>query len=125
MLEGIVKQLMSSSQGSDILSQLKQEGLSPDKAQEAVQATAEGAEKHGGAAGFDLGGLMNGSQGNLGSVAGALGGMTGAGSSGAGAVSKLTEPVTQFVKEKGFPEGVAQKVVSVVLPKLLELVQKH
>ena len=81
--------------------------------------------KHGGAAGMDLSGLLNVPEGNLGSITGALGGMMGQSSAGGGAVSKLAGPVTEFVKNKGFPEGVAQKVVSVVLPKLLELVQKH
>jgi hypothetical protein len=128
MIDGFVKEFMSSSQGSNVLSQLDQEGLSPDKAQEAVQATAEGAMQHGGSAGLDLSGLLSGSEGGFGGIAGALGGMTGGAkgpAASSGALSKLTGPVTEFVAQKGFPRGVAEKVVSVVLPKLLEMVRKH
>ena len=125
MIEGLIKQFMGSSQGSSVMSELSKEGLSPDKAQEAVQATAEGALKHGGAAGIDLSNLLGGSGGVMGSVAGALGGMGKGASLTGGTVAKLTGPVTQFLEDKGFPHGVAQKVVNVVLPRLMEMAQKH
>ncbi len=124
MIEGLIKQFMSSSQGSSAMSELSKEGLAPDKAQEAVQATAEGALKHGGAAGIDLSNLLGGDS-KLGAVAGALGGMGKGASLTGGTVSKLTGPVTRFLEERGFPHGVAEKVVNVVLPRLMEMAQKH
>lgn len=88
------------------------------------RSTAEGAMKHGGAAGLDLGGLLGG---GLGALTGAIGSITGGSKTAldGGALPKLTGPVTQFVMQKGFPPGAAEKVVRAVLPKLLELVRKH
>lgn len=104
MLENIVSQFMQSGAGKDVLSQLKQRGLDGAQAQSAVSATAEGAMQ----------------QVSRGGVGGMLGGLLG----GAPAAGGIAAQVTQFVSQKtGLSPAIAQSVVGVALPKLLELIQ--
>lgn len=107
MLETIVSQFMQSGAGKDVLSQLKQRGLDGAQAQSAVSATAEGAMQ----------------QVSRGGVGGMLGGLLGGAPAG-GAGGGLAAQVTQFVSQKtGLSPAIAQSVVGVALPKLLELIQ--
>lgn len=136
MIEGLVGQFLGSSQGANILSQLGAQGLTKEKAQEAVEATAEGAVKNASVAGLDLSSLIGGT-GGLGGIAGKVGGMLGGllhgspaatpGTPATGSpLAALTGPVSEFVAKKtGLAPTMAQSVVNVVLPKILELVQKH
>lgn len=71
-MEALVGQFLGSADGASLLSQLGAQGLAPQQAQAAVQATAEGVVEHAPRAGLDLGALLGG--GGLGALAGALGG---------------------------------------------------
>ncbi|MFN7146642.1 MAG: hypothetical protein ACK4YP_22905 [Myxococcota bacterium] len=73
MIESILAQFAGSGEASTLLSQLQQQGLSPQQAQCALSATAEGAAQEARSGG--LAGLLGGS----GGVAGALGGLLGGG----------------------------------------------
>lgn len=110
MLENIVSQFMQSGAGKDVLSQLKQQGLEGAQAQSAISATAEGAMQQVSSGG--IGGM----------VGGLLGGAAPA--QGAGAGAGIAAQVAQFVSQKtGLSPAIAQSVVGVALPKVLELIQ--
>lgn len=110
MIEHLVGQFLNSGEGQGVLAQLKQQGVDGPQAQQAVFATAEGA-------------MQQVSQGGGGGLSGMLSAVTGGGG---GQSSGMATKVTQFVAQKtGLSPAIAQTVVSAVLPKLLELVQKN
>ncbi len=117
MFDAIVGQFLQSGTGADLLQQLKSKGLTPDKATEVVQATAEGATEQ--LSGGGIGGLLGGLGGLGGLAAQALGG-----GSGGPDLASLVGPVASFVAQKtGIKPELAASVVSMVLPKLMELVK--
>lgn len=114
MREGIVQEFLSSPEGSSLFRELNEkEGLAPDKVEAAVQATVEGTVWQAGETGMDI------SESNSGPLSDALRELP---SENGGA---LTGKVTEYVEEHGFPRGVAEKVVQLALPKLLELAHRH
>ncbi len=130
MFDQLVGQFLQSGAGKDVLTQLGQKGIEGPAAQAALTATAEGAaQQAGGAGGIAglLGGLVGGSGGGAaGAVAGLLGGSGAAAAPGAGGgmLAAMTGPVAQFVAQKtGLAPAMAQTVVGIALPKLLELIQ--
>lgn len=117
MIEQLVGQFMQSGAGTDVISQLTSKGLDAGQAKGAIAATAEGVMEQ-----------MGGSAGGLGAMLGGagLGGMSGdlAGGAGAGALGGLIQPVSNFVAAKtGLAPAMATMVVTVALPKVLELIQ--
>jgi len=110
MIDQLVGQFLNSGDAKGVLAQLQQQGLDGAKAQQAVSATAEGA-------------MQQVSQGGGGGLAGMLSAVTGGGG---GQSSGMASQVTAFVAQKtGLSPAIAQTVVSAVLPKLLELLQKN
>jgi hypothetical protein len=136
VLEQLVGQFVQSGAGKDILAQLGQQGLEAPQAQAALTATAEGVMQHGAGAGGlagMLGGLMGGDSsaagglgglGALGGLVGMLGGSApaGSGAPAGGGLAAMAAPVAQFVAQKtGLSPAIAQMVVSVALPKVIEM----
>jgi hypothetical protein len=106
---GIVQQFINSS--PDVFQELnEQEGLSPAKVEAALEATLEGAVQEGSDV---VGGEPDDS---LETALREFSSENG---------EAFTGRVTQYVAEHGFPEGVAEKVVNLALPKLLELAHRH
>lgn len=105
MLETLIGQFFQSGAGRGVLDQLKHEGLDDAQARSALAATAEGAMKHSAGAG---------------GMASQVSGLA----TGATSASGISSQVAQFVAQKaGIDPTIAQKVVSIALPKLLELLQ--
>ncbi|MBX7196293.1 MAG: hypothetical protein K1X94_29845 [Sandaracinaceae bacterium] len=141
MIEGLVQQFLGSGEASQVLGQLQQQGMSPQQAQHAVSATAEGTVQAaaqgnlgdllggGGLAGA-LGGLMGGGGGGggLGGLLGGLGGLAGgapAGAAGGSALPpQLVDGIATFVSQKtGLQPAMAKTAVNVVLPKIVDFVK--
>jgi hypothetical protein len=116
MIEQLLNQFAGSSEAGSAIQELVAKGLSPEKAKDAVVATAQGA-KEAAASSSGLGGL------------GALAGMFGGGGGGGGLMGALGGPMVDqivlFVSTKvGIDASTAKMVVDVVLPKVLSLVQQ-
>jgi hypothetical protein len=108
MREGIVQEFLSSPEGSELYRELnEEEGLAPDKVEAAVEATVEGTIWQAGETGLDSpeGGPLSDALRELPSENGGA----------------LTAKVTEYVADHGFPRGVAEKVVQLALPKLLQM----
>lgn len=122
MLDQILASFAGSSDASALASKLLAEGLSPEKATEAVAATVEGAQGALGTAGpAALLGMLGGSGGG---ALGALGGLFGGGAPSPTPSNPLADQIAAFVAAKvGIDVSTAKRVVDVVLPKLLELVK--
>jgi hypothetical protein len=102
MIDQIVGQLF---QSGDVLSQLQRQGLDEAKARSAVSAIVEGALQH------------TKKDGGMESQSSAL-------STGGQEASNIAERVAQFVATRtGLAPDLAQRVVSVALPKVLELIK--
>ena len=107
MLETIIKQFFQSGTGSSVVDQLRQQGLDAAQTRSAIAATIEGAMKESAAEG----GMTNQTSGL---------------SAGAESASGISPQVAQFVAQRaGIDPTIAQKVVSIALPKVLELVQSN
>jgi hypothetical protein len=105
MIDQIVGQLFQSGTGQELLRQVQQQGLDEQQARSAVGATVEGALQH------------TKRDGGMESQTSAL-------SSGAQDASNVASRVAQFVAAKtGLPPELAHNVVSVALPKVLELIK--
>ena len=149
MIEGLVQQFLGSGEASQVLGQLQQQGMSPQQAQHAVSATAEGTVQAaaqgnlgdllggGGLAGA-LGGLMGGGGGGggLGGLLGGLGGLAGGAPQGGGSPGgsvggsvgalppQLVDGIATFVSQKtGLQPAMAKTAVNVVLPKIVDFVK--
>jgi len=122
MLNELVGQFLSSSDGTDLLKNLEAQGVSAPQATQAVTATAEGAMEHASAGGLDLASLAGGLVGGGGGL-GALGGMLGGLGGGAAApLAGLVAPISQFVAQKtGLAPAMAQTIVAAALPKLVAM----
>lgn len=140
MIEGLVQQFLGSGEAAQVLGQLQQQGLSPQQAQGAVTATANGvaqAASQGdlssllgsGAALGMLGSLLGGGQGGggLGGLIGALAGGAPAGQSAApagGLPPQIVDSIAGFVTEKtGLAQPMAKTVVGIVLPQIIDFVK--
>ncbi len=108
MLDQLVGPFLQSGAGAELLKNLQSQGLTPDQATTAVNATAEG--------------TMQQAAGGGGSLASLAGGLLG-GASGGGPINSMIAPVAQFVAQKtGLAPGIATMVVTAALPKLLSLI---
>lgn len=145
MIEQLVGQFLGSQAGQSAVAELGAQGLSPQQANGAVTATAEGVAAQlggggganplgafgallGGGGGSPFGALLGGGDGNLlGALGGLLdGGSTNAAPGGSNALAGLAGPIGKFVAEKtGLAPALAQTVVSVVLPKVVEWFQSN
>jgi hypothetical protein len=105
MIEQIVGQFFQSGAGQDVLRQVQEHGLDEPQARSALSATVEGALQ------------QTKKDGGMESQASGL-------STGAQDASAIAARVAQFVATKtGLAPELAQKVVSVALPKVLELIK--
>lgn len=105
MIDQIVGQFFQSGAGQDVLRQVQQHGLDEPQARSAVSAAVEGALQ------------QTKQDGGMESQASGL-------SAGAQEASGLAARVAQLVAAKtGLAPELAQKVVSVALPKVLELIK--
>jgi len=135
MIEGLVQQFLGSGEASQVLGQLQQQGLTPQQAQGAVTATAEGTAQA--AASGGLGDLLGGA-GGLGAIGGLLGGGGGGGlggllgglaggapaAGGSGLPPQLVDTIANVVSQKtGLPAATAKTAVNVVLPKIIDFVK--
>jgi len=120
MLQQIISSFVGSSEAGGLVQSLAAQGLSPEKAQAAVVATAEGAQQAVGDAG--VGGLLalaSDGDGPLGMLGGLLGGSAGAS---AGMSGPMVDQIASFVASKvGIDPAMAKKVVGMVLPKIIDL----
>ncbi len=108
-MDQLVGQFLQSGAGADILKQLQGQGLDANQAKSAVTATADGAMQQ----------LQQGSGGGLAGLAGNLLG----GQAGGMNLASFAGPISQFVAAKtGLSPAIANTVVSLVLPKLSELI---
>ena len=124
MLQQLVTQFIASGAANDTIAQVTQQtDLDENQAREAVQATAEGTAEAAGDGGLaDVAGSLLGG-GGLGGLAGSLlGGQPAGGQTGGAVPPQLAQTVTRLVAQKtGLSPAVAGVVVSLALPKILEL----
>ena len=119
MLEQILSSFMGSSEAGGLVQSLAAQGLSADKAQAAVAATAEGAQQAVREAG--VGGLLALAADGDGPL-GMLGGLLGGASTSAGMAGPMVDQIAAFVAGKvGIDPAMAKKVVGMVLPKIIDM----
>lgn len=122
MFDDLVRQFLGSDAATKTIQAVTtQQRLTPEQAQTAVRATAEGTGEALRSGNFDLGslaGAIGGGGGVLGGIAQSLG--LGQKQTG-GLPSGLVQQVTDYVANKtGLSAGIAAAVVTMALPKVLE-----
>ncbi len=127
MINELISSVLQSGPGAALLKEVQAKGLTAEQAHSAVTATAEGALKQGGEGGLAslAQGLLSGAgSGGLASLAGSL--MGGASGPAASSLTSMVPGIAQFVAGKtGLDPAMAQTIVSLALPKVLELIQNH
>jgi hypothetical protein len=119
MLDDIIRHFLGSPAAEDATREITdREGLDPDQARTAVEATAKGGADA--MRGLDPGALLTTlGGGGLGTLAGALG-LGGGGGGSSGLPRDIERQVNAFVSERtGLSPAVASAVVAVVLPKVV------
>lgn len=125
MINELLQNVLKSGAGAELLKQVQEKGLSADQATSALKATAEGVMEQGGAGG--LASLASGMLGG-GGLASMAGGLLGGGPANAGpsSLTAMVPGIAQFVAQKtGLDPAMASTVVTMALPKVIELVKSH
>ncbi len=126
MIENIIGQLLNSDAGAELLKTVQAKGLSAEQATSAVKATAEGALSQGEGGLASLAGNLLGGSGGLASLAGSLLGGGSAAAEGSSGFAAMVPAISQFVAQKtGLDPAMAQTVVTLALPKVMELLRSQ
>ncbi len=127
MINELISSVLKSGPGVELLKEVQAKGLSPEQAHSALAATAEGAMQQGGEGGLAslAQGLLSGaSSGGLASLAGSM--LGGGSAPAAGGLTAMVPGIAQFVATKtGLDPAMAQTIVAMALPKVLEMVKNH